>query len=70
MRAKVALVTGATRGIGRQIALSMAQAGYDVVVNYRGDKGAGEMLCQEIEAMGRKSLAVYADMGKDRKSVV
>lgn len=55
---KVALVTGAGRGIGRQIALTLAGYGADVIVNYNGSKEKAEEVVREIEAMGRKAAAV------------
>ena len=55
---KVALVTGAGRGIGRQIALTLAEYGADVIVNYNGSKEKAEEVVREIEAMGRKAAAV------------
>ena len=63
MRQKTALITGAAKGIGRQIAISMAKAGYDIVVNYRSDKGAAEEVCRIAEECGRRAEAIYADMG-------
>ncbi len=55
---KVALVTGAGRGIGRGIALKLAEYGADVIVNYNGsEEKAKEVVC-EIEKMGRKAIAV------------
>lgn len=63
MRQKTALITGAARGIGRQIAISMAKAGYDIVVNYRSDREAAEEVCRIAKACGRRAEAVYADMG-------
>lgn len=62
MERKVALVTGAAKGIGRQIALEMAKAGYHIVVNYRSDREAAEELCKQIEECGVQALPVYADM--------
>ncbi|MEG4419687.1 SDR family oxidoreductase [Microcoleus sp. LAD1_D5] len=61
---KVAIVTGASRGIGRAIALRLSQEGASVVVNYaRGSEQAKEVV-SAIEAAGGKALAVQADVSK------
>ena len=65
---KVALVTGASKGIGRGIALALAQAGADVCVNYRSPGPAGPETAAAIQAMGRRALAVQADVS-DRAAV-
>jgi NAD(P)-dependent dehydrogenase (short-subunit alcohol dehydrogenase family) len=59
---RVALVTGASRGIGKAIALSLAEAGADVAVNYRRDEGAAEETVNEIQALGRKARAYQASV--------
>jgi 3-oxoacyl-[acyl-carrier protein] reductase len=65
LNGKVAVVTGAGRGIGREIALLFAQKGAKVVVNYRSSKASVEDLLQAIEALGGEAIAVQADISKD-----
>lgn len=60
---KVALVTGAARGIGRATARKLASAGCDVVVNYYNSAEPAEALCAEIRAQGRRAIAVQASVG-------
>jgi len=60
---RVALVTGASRGFGRAIALAFGQAGADVVVNYRTDGVAAAEVTAALDRLGRRSLAVQADVG-------
>jgi 3-oxoacyl-[acyl-carrier protein] reductase len=59
---KAALVTGGSRGIGRAIALRLAEQGADVAFSYRGNAEAAETTRAEIEAKGRRALAVQADV--------
>ena len=59
---RTALVTGASRGIGRAIALSLAEAGADVAVNYRRDQAAAEATVRDVQAMGRKAKAYSASV--------
>lgn len=59
---RVALVTGGGRGIGRAIALGLAEDGADVAVLFRRDRDAAERTCADIEATGRRSLCVAADV--------
>ncbi|MGB9911548.1 MAG: SDR family NAD(P)-dependent oxidoreductase [Microgenomates group bacterium] len=61
---KKALVTGASRGIGRGIALALAKQGADVAVNYRSNADEAEAVVAEIKAMGKESFAVQADVSK------
>lgn len=67
LEGKVAIVTGAKRGIGRAIALVLAEAGADVAVATRVVKDANydlEAVAEEIRGLGRRSLAVQADVAK------
>jgi 3-oxoacyl-[acyl-carrier protein] reductase len=59
---RVALVTGASRGIGKAIAIALAEAGADVAVNYRAQAEAADSVCQAIRAAGRKCIAIQADV--------
>ena len=59
---RVALVTGASRGIGKAIALALADAGADVAVNYRAQGEAAEAVRQTIRSAGRQSVAIQADV--------
>ncbi|RME48659.1 MAG: enoyl-[acyl-carrier-protein] reductase FabL [Chloroflexi bacterium] len=59
---KVALVTGSSRGIGRAIAVELARRGADVVVNYLRKASGAEETVAAIEALGRRALAVRADL--------
>src|SRR6185369_15096924 len=61
---RVALVTGASRGIGRGCALELARAGADVVVNYRSHPEEAEEVVTEIRGMGRRAMAFGADVGE------
>lgn len=58
---KKALVTGASRGIGRAIALSLAQAGADVVITYEKSADKAQAVVDEIVALGRRGAAIQAD---------
>ncbi len=60
---KIAVVTGASKGIGRGIAYRLADEGFDVAVNYAGDREGAEETAREIEARGRKALVIQADVG-------
>ena len=59
---KVALVTGASRGIGRAIALTLAQNGADVAINFAGNVAAAQEVADAITAMGRKALLVQGSV--------
>ncbi len=67
-----AIVTGSSRGIGRAIALGLAQAGFDVVINFARNGAAAEEAGNAIKSLGRKALIVQADISiaADRKELV
>lgn len=65
---KTALVTGASRGIGRAIALKLAGAGCDVAIVYRGSHDEAETACSALRALGRRALTIQADVS-DPESV-
>lgn len=59
---KVALVTGASRGIGRSIALQLAEEGYNVAVNYAGNKEKAEEVVNQIKEKGVEAFAIQANV--------
>ena len=68
LNGRVAIVTGASRGIGRSIALTLARQGADVLVNGAGRVAEAEAVAEEIKAMGRKSLVFRADVSSADES--
>ncbi|GER92080.1 hypothetical protein KDW_62420 [Dictyobacter vulcani] len=62
---KAALITGSSQGIGRAIAYRLAQSGADIVINYRSNAAAAEEAKASIEALGRRCIAVQADVSKE-----
>ncbi len=63
---KVALVTGASRGIGKAIALALAKAGCDITVNFRAKEREAQDVCTEIQTLGRRAVAIGADVSKSK----
>jgi NAD(P)-dependent dehydrogenase (short-subunit alcohol dehydrogenase family) len=61
--AQVAIVTGGSRGIGRACCLLLAEDGYDIVVNYAGNRAAAEEVVAAVNAKGQQALAVQGDVG-------
>ncbi|MGF7048692.1 3-oxoacyl-[acyl-carrier protein] reductase [Paenibacillus sp. DS2015] len=65
---QVALVTGASRGIGRSIALTLAGDGANIIVNYSGNESAAQEVVAEIQAMGVEAIALQANVGKSEQA--
>jgi len=61
---KVAIVTGASSGIGQGIAIRLAKDGANIIVNYRGDEQGANSARQQIKQLGRKAIIVQADVAK------
>jgi 3-oxoacyl-[acyl-carrier protein] reductase len=62
---RVALVTGASRGIGRAIAIELGRVGYDVLINYRSNTAEAERTAEEVKAAGARGEIFAADVGND-----
>ncbi|MEJ2679096.1 MAG: SDR family oxidoreductase [Gemmatimonadota bacterium] len=63
---RVALVTGGARRVGRSLALALARGGADVVVNYHGSEADAHRTVEEIQALGRRAVAIRADVASRR----
>jgi NAD(P)-dependent dehydrogenase (short-subunit alcohol dehydrogenase family) len=61
---RAAVVTGASKGIGKGIALALARVGCDVAVNYHGDEAGARATAGEIEALGRRAMVVGGHVGR------
>ncbi len=64
LKGRIALVTGGSRGIGAAVALALAKAGADVAVNFRTRSEDAEKVCVAIRKLGRRTLAVQADVSQ------
>jgi glucose 1-dehydrogenase len=65
LQGQKALVTGASSGIGRSIAIALAEAGADVVVNYSSGEAKAREVCNEIEKIGARAIAIGADVSDE-----
>jgi len=59
---KIALVTGGSRGLGKDMAISIAKKGIDVIITYRSKVTEAQDVVQQIESMGQKAVALHLDM--------
>ena len=59
---RTALITGGSRGIGKDIALHFARAGADIIIMYKSDDASAKQLTREIENMGRRAMALKTDV--------
>ena len=62
-KSKIALVTGGSRGLGRNMAISLAKKGIDVVLTYNSNKQKAEEVAAEIRSLGQKAMAFQLDTG-------
>jgi 3-oxoacyl-[acyl-carrier protein] reductase len=65
---KTALITGASRGLGRAIALAFAGQGADVAINYRGNAAAADEVAAQIAGIGRRALTIQGDTSAGREA--
>ena len=64
---KTAIITGGSRGIGKEVALHLASLGADIAISYNSNSDAANKVIEEIRSMGRKAIAMKADVGKKNK---
>jgi NAD(P)-dependent dehydrogenase (short-subunit alcohol dehydrogenase family) len=64
LNGRVALVTGASKGVGRGIALELARAGCEVAINYHSDQAGADATVAEIAALGRRAISIRAHVGR------
>jgi 3-oxoacyl-(acyl-carrier-protein) reductase len=67
LNGKICVVTGGARGIGRAVALAMAEAGADVVINYSNSKIAAEEVCSQVRTRGVRAWAYQADVADEEQ---
>lgn len=64
LNGKIALVTGASRGIGRAVATGLANSGVNVAINYRIQEGEAQVTLQRVASLGRRAILVQADVSR------
>ncbi len=67
LKGKTAIITGGSRGIGREIAIRLAKAGANIVVNYTNNSEAAKKVVSEAEELGVEAMSVKADVSKDEE---
>ena len=68
LKDKIAVITGASRGVGRAIALAYAREGAQVVVNFASNEAAADQVVREIEALGQKAVKIQGDVAKKEEA--
>jgi NAD(P)-dependent dehydrogenase (short-subunit alcohol dehydrogenase family) len=66
MSDKIAIITGGSRGLGRNTAINLARRGVDIIFTYRANQQEAESLIREVESMGRKAVGLRLDTGDTR----
>jgi NAD(P)-dependent dehydrogenase (short-subunit alcohol dehydrogenase family) len=66
---KIALITGASRGIGAASALAAANLGYDIALNYASNQKAAQEVADQVRALGRQAIVLQADIGNETEVI-
>jgi NAD(P)-dependent dehydrogenase (short-subunit alcohol dehydrogenase family) len=61
---KIALVTGGSRGLGRDMAIQLAKKNFDIIITYNSNAEAANEVLEEVHAIGRKAIALQLDVAK------
>ncbi len=67
MKTKIAIITGGSRGLGKNAALHLAASGVDIILTYQNNASAAEEVVKEIEKIGRRAVALKLDVGKSNE---
>ena len=63
---RIALITGASRGLGRNAAIKLAESGVDVIITYKGNETEAQSVVKQIQGLGRKAVALQLDVGNSK----
>jgi 3-oxoacyl-[acyl-carrier protein] reductase len=69
LKDKAAVITGASRGVGKAVALAYAKEGADIIVNYASNEAAAQEVVREINKLGRKAVMIQGDVAKKAEAV-